>query len=224
MPSRSADEVRREFLRLSDRINAVKRVWNHQVEVLAVTKGFAPDVVELAIEAGCTAIGENYAQELLTRVPILDRLGDRRPTVHFIGHLQTNKVRRLARVVDVWATVGSASLAEEIAKRAPAARVLIQLNTTGESQKSGCNPKHAVSLIERCVEFGLVVEGVLAMGPTSGNEQATRMAFEVARQIADDHALAVCSLGMSGDLELAVAAGSTQVRVGTALFGPRPPR
>jgi len=224
MPTRSADDVRRELAALGQRIDAVDRPWNHQVEVLAVTKGFAPDVVGLAVDAGCSAIGENYAQELLTRVPVLDRLGDRRPTVYFIGHLQSNKVRQLAGIVDVWATVDRASLACEIAKRAPAARVLVQLNATGEAQKSGCAPDDAAALIDRCGEVGLVVEGVLAMGPTDGDASATRAAFEVARGIADEHGLDVVSLGMSGDLEVAVAAGSTQVRVGTALFGARPRR
>ena len=224
MPTRSVAEIEAQLVGLRDRIDAIERTWTHPVEVLAVTKGFAPDVVELAVDAGCDAIGENYAQELLTRVPVLDRLGERRPTVYFIGRLQSNKVRQLVGVVDVWATVDRSSLAREIAKRAPGARVLIQINATGEPQKSGCEPDGVEALIDVCVDLGLVVEGVLAMGPTNGDESAARQAFDLARRFADDHDLVVCSLGMSGDLDVAVAAGSTQVRVGTALFGPRPAR
>ena len=224
MPARTVAEVRERRAALEQRIARVDRPWRHPVDVLAVTKGFAPEVVELAVDAGCTAIGENYAQELLTRVPVLERLAERRPTVYFIGHLQSNKVRQLAGVVDVWGTVDRVSLAAEIAKRAPGAQVLVQLNATGETQKSGCAPEEAAALIEACRDLGLDVVGVLAMGPTDGDPSVERSAFDAARRIVDEHGLAVCSVGMSGDIESAVAAGSTQVRVGTALFGARPPR
>ncbi|MEL6894010.1 MAG: YggS family pyridoxal phosphate enzyme, partial [Actinomycetota bacterium] len=176
------------------------------------------------VDAGCTSIGENYAQELATKRTVLERLGDRRPTVSFIGHLQSNKVRQLVGVVDVWATVDRSSLAAEIAKRSPEARVLLQVNVTGEPQKAGCRPSEVTDLIDRCRDLGLAVDGVLAMGPTGDTPAAARPGFELARRLVDEHGLTVCSVGMTADLEVAVAAGSTQVRLGTALFGPRPGR
>lgn len=224
LPARTADEVRAALVEIRSRVAAVERSWTHPVEVMAVTKGFAPSIIELAVDAGCSAIGENYAQELLTRVPTLESLGERRPTVWFIGHLQSNKVRQLAGVVDVWATVDRASLAKEIAVRAPGARVLVQLNVTGERQKSGCVPDDAPTLLERCGELGLDVAGVLAMGPTGGAPEDAAPGFDVARRFVDEHGLEVCSVGMTSDLEVAVSSGSTQIRVGTGLFGPRPPR
>ncbi|MEM1332846.1 MAG: YggS family pyridoxal phosphate enzyme [Actinomycetota bacterium] len=197
---------------------------DRSVDVVAVTKGFAPEIVEVAVEAGCRRIGENYAQELLTRVPVLDRLGERRPEVVFIGHLQSNKVRQLAGVVDVWGTVDRSSIAREIARRAPGDRVLLQLDVTGEAQKHGVPVDDADRLLDECRQLGLRPIGVLAMGPTAGGPDAARPGFERAVRFADDHRLEVRSLGMSADLEVAIAAGSTEVRVGTDLFGPRPPR
>ncbi len=224
LPDRSLEEVRSAVEQLRARLSAVSRPFEHPIDVMAVTKGFAPDAVRMAVDAGCRTIGENYAQELLTRRDVLEELGERRPEVWFIGHLQSNKVRQLAGVVDVWATVDRASLAREIARRDPGARVLLQVNVTGEAQKSGCPPDDVADLIARCRELGLAVEGVLAMGPTDAPPEAARPGFELARRLVDEHELAVCSIGMSADLEVAAAAGSTQVRVGTALFGPRPPR
>ena len=120
------------------RIEAVDRPWTHAVDVVAVTKGFGPDVIEAAVEAGCRCIGENYAQELAGKREVLERLG---PHVHFIGHLQSNKVRLVAPLVGVWETVDRPSIATEIARRSTGARVLIQVNTTGRASKSGCPPR-----------------------------------------------------------------------------------
>ncbi len=224
MPRRSVDDVRTALAGVHEAIRSVERPFDHPVEVLAVTKGFAPDVVRLAVDAGCTSIGENYAQELLTRLPVLEALGDRRPQISFIGHLQSNKVRQLVGVVDVWATVDRWSLAKEIARRDPGATILLQVNVTEEPQKSGCSPDEVGTLRDRCTDAGLDVAGVLAMGPTDRPPEAAAPGFELARRLVDEHGLAVCSIGMTADLAVAVRAGSTQVRIGTRLFGPRPPR
>jgi uncharacterized pyridoxal phosphate-containing UPF0001 family protein len=99
------------------------------VEILAVTKGFGRDALVAAAAAGLRAVGENYAQELLTKAPTATEHG---LAVHFIGQLQSNKVRQLAPVVDVWETVDRPRLVDEIARRAPGARVLVQVDATGE--------------------------------------------------------------------------------------------
>jgi PLP dependent protein len=190
------------------------------VTVLAVTKAFGPDAVHAAMAAGCRAVGENYAQELAAKFVDMEP----RPEVHFIGQLQTNKVRLVAPFVAVYETVDRGSLAAEIAKRAPAARVLVQVDTAGDPGKGGCPVGDVVSLVDTCRSLGLQVEGLMTVGPTEGGPEAARLGFRTVRQLVDALGLAVCSMGMSDDLEVAVSEGSTEVRVGSALFGSRPPR
>ena len=190
------------------------------VTVLAVTKAFGPDAVHAAIAAGCRAVGENYAQELAAKFVDMEP----RPEVHFIGQLQTNKVRLVAPFVAVYETVDRGSLAAEIAKRAPAARVMVQVDTSGELGKGGCRVDDVASLVETCRSLGLHVEGLMTVGPTEGGPEAARPGFRTVRQLVDALGLVVCSMGMSDDLEVAVSEGSTEVRVGSALFGSRPPR
>lgn len=202
-------------------IERVERSWSHPVDVVAVTKGFGPEIIDVAVDAGCTAVGENYAQDLLAKRSTIEQ---RRPRVHFIGHVQSNKVRQLATLVDLWETVDRASIADEIAKRRPGAQVLVQVNATDEASKSGTTPTAVAGLVAHARGIGLDVAGLMTIGPTDGDAERTRAAFALTRRIVDDLALPVCSMGMSADYELAVACGSTQVRLGSILFGPRPPR
>ncbi len=205
------------------RIDAVERPWDHDVEVVAVTKAFDPSIVEQAVAAGFTAIGENYAQDLLSKRDVISAFDvDRRPRVDFIGHLQSNKVRQLAGLVDRWGTVDRASLAKEIAKRDPGATVLIQVNATGEDQKGGCAPSEVAALLSTCQDLGLSVIGLLGIGPTGQPPEAATPAFTAIRRLVDEHDLDVCSMGMTADLEVAVACGASSIRVGSALFGQRP--
>ena len=202
------------------RVDAVDRPWSHEVSVTAVTKGFGPDALVAAVAAGCRRIGENYAQELLSKTDALEAL-EPRPAVEFIGRLQSNKVRQLTDVVDLWSSVDRASLVKEIAKRAPGAEILVQVNSTGEADKGGCRPQEVSDLVVRARELGLTVRGLMTVGPTGEPPEAARPGFERVRGLVDEHDLEICSMGMSGDLEVAVAAGSTRIRVGTALFGSR---
>jgi PLP dependent protein len=201
----------------------------HDVELVAVTKTFPPDAIRAALAAGCRAIGENYAQELLAKVAELDRDGygigatagtQLRPELHFIGHLQTNKVRSLAPVVSVWQSVDRASVIDELAKRAPGARLFVQVNVTGQPQQGGCPPEDVAALVARATAAALRVEGLMTIGAL-GDPVAARSGFRWVRACADELGLRGCSMGMSDDLELAVAEGATHVRVGSALFGPR---
>jgi len=189
------------------------------VELLAVTKGFGADAVEAAAAAGCTMVGENYAQELLVKAGAAERAG---VAVHFIGRLQSNKVRSLAPVVAVWESVERASILDAIARRSPGATVLIQVNATGEVGKAGASPDEVAALVSHGRDVGLRVDGLMTIGPTDGNADRTRAAFQLVGHLADRLELPVRSMGMSGDLDDALAAGSTRVRVGTALFGARP--
>jgi pyridoxal phosphate enzyme (YggS family) len=186
--------------------------------VLPVTKGFGPEAVRAAAAAGCRAIGENYAQEVVTKAPVAAELG---LAVHFIGQLQTNKVRQLAGAVAVYETLDRARLVTELAKRVPGATVLVQVDTTGEEGKGGCPIQYVPALVAMARDAGLVVDGLMTVGPTTGGPHAARPGFRRVRALVDDLGLRTCSMGMTADLDVAVEEGSTQVRVGTALFGPR---
>jgi len=216
MTSLDPDLVAARVTAVRQRIVAV--AGDRSVEVLAVTKGFGPEAVAIAASVGCPAIGENYAQELLTKTGVIAAAG---VEVFFIGQLQTNKVRALVGVVDVWASVDRPRLIAELARRDPGARILIQVDATGEPGKGGAPVQDVPELVAAAAAGGLRVEGLLTVGPTDGDAAATRAAFEATRRLVDDLGLTTCSMGMSDDLELAVAAGATQVRLGTALFGPR---
>ena len=207
-----ADLVAARVLALRERVGA-------GVELLAVTKGFGADAVEAAAAAGCSMVGENYAQELLAKADAAERAG---VAVHFIGRLQSNKVRSLAGVVSVWESVERASILDAIARRSPGATVLIQVNATGEAGKAGAPPDEVAGLVSHGRDAGLRVDGLMTIGPTDGDADRTRAAFELVGRLADRLELPVRSMGMSADLDDAVAAGSTRVRVGTALFGARP--
>jgi len=188
------------------------------VTLCAVTKGFDATVWRLAKRLGCEAIGENYAQDVVRKHA---EVGDDHPPLHFIGRLQTNKVRSLAPNVAVWQSVDRAALVTEIAKRAPGSRIFVQVNATGEPDKGGCPLDGAGDLVTLARESQLLVEGLMTVGPTDADPQRTREAFAAVRRRADELGLHGCSMGMTSDLAIALAEGSTMVRIGTALFGPR---
>jgi len=191
------------------------------VDIVAVTKGFPAEVVVAAIEAGCTRLGESYAQELIAKYDQVPTW----PELHFIGGLQTNKVRLLAGKVDVYDSVDRPHLVHELARRAPGARLLVQVQATADSaDKAGCPPEQVGRLVSLARELGLRVDGLMCVGPTTGGPEAARLPFRRTRALVDELGLAVCSMGMTGDLEIAVQEGSTQIRIGTALFGERPAR
>jgi PLP dependent protein len=185
------------------------------ITIVAVTKTFGAAECREAIAAGLADLGENRAQELLAKAP--DVTGAR---WHFIGRLQTNKVRALAPHVALWESVDRDGAIAAVAQRAPGAEVLVQVNISAEQQKGGCAPADTVRLVGDATSMGLQVLGLMGVGPL-GDPEAARPGFRLLRSLADDLALPVRSMGMSADLEVAVAEGSTMVRVGSALFGPR---
>ncbi len=189
-----------------------------RVRLVAVTKGFGPDVVAAAVAAGVDDVAESYAQELVAKAAVVAP-----PRWHFVGRLQANKVRALAGTVDLWQSVDRPRLVDELARRAPGARVLVQVDVTGEPSKGGCPPDEAPALVERAAAAGLEPAGLMAVGPLGSPEEA-RPGFRALVALADRLGLAERSMGMSADLEVAVQEGATMVRVGTALFGSRPPR
>jgi uncharacterized pyridoxal phosphate-containing UPF0001 family protein len=186
------------------------------VRIVAAAKGASPALVDAVVEAGVVDVGASYAQELVVTAAALRR----QPRWHFIGRLQTNKVRLVADLVGLWQSVDRSRLADEVARRAPGAHVLVQVDVTGDPARGGCPPESVPGLVARARRAGLVVEGLMAGPPLVGSGRAP---FRLVRELADRLDLRERCMGMSGDLEDALAEGSTMVRVGTALFGPRPP-
>jgi uncharacterized pyridoxal phosphate-containing UPF0001 family protein len=191
------------------------------VRVVGVTKGFGVDAVRAAVEAGLRDIGENYAAELESKAA--EASATEPPFVwHFLGAVQRNKVARLAPIVGLWQSVARAEEGTRIARFAPGAKVLVEVDTTGLAGRNGCPLSGARALVGDLRSDGLDVRGVMTVA--APGEVAARTAFETVGRLADDLGLDERSMGMSDDLEAAVAAGTTMVRIGRALFGERPLR
>lgn len=199
----------------------IRRAGGADVQLMAVTKGFDRTAIDAAVAAGLPVVGESYAQECVAKLndgPRPDGL-----EVHFIGGLQRNKVKKLVWVVDVWHSVDRESLVDEIGTRAPGAAIFVQVDISNEATKGGCAPGHVAELVARAGERGLVVRGLMGIAPLGPPAEA-RPGFRLLRKLVDELGLRECSMGMSADLEVAIDEGSTMVRVGTGLFGPRPTR
>lgn len=216
----SGAAVAERLAAVRDRIAAAGAV-PADVTVVAVTKGHGPDAVAAARDAGLHDLGENYAGELVAKHEAAGQ-GHPAPRWHFLGHVQRNKVRILAGVVHLWQGVDRLAAGTEIAARAPGARVLVQVNVSGEPAKNGCGPDDARALVDDLRALGLQVGGLMAMGPAGPPERA-RPGFRRLVALADELGLPERSMGMSDDLDVAVQEGATMVRIGRALFGPRSP-
>lgn len=204
-------------LRVQQIREEVVRASSAPVAIIAVTKTFGHDAIRAAVTAHCDAVGENYAQEVLAKV-------EESPIglpIHFIGAIQSNKVRQLAPYISLWQGVDRESVISELGKRAPGAEVLLQVNTTNEETKSGVRPQDVESLLAAGVKAGLTVRGLMTIGPTSGDRGDAEKAFLSLRSLADSLHLPECSMGMSDDYRVAVECGSTMIRIGSRLFGPR---
>lgn len=189
-----------------------------EVEIVAVTKGFGPDLCRQALAAGLTILGENRVQEAVTK---MDEV--KAGTWHLIGHLQTNKAKVAAERFTMIQSVDSPHLAEAIARHHEHMQVLVELNVAREAQKTGADPDHANELI-RGVARMLDLRGLMCMGPSHGDPTPAFRELKTIRDNAEQslgRALPILSMGMSGDFEAAVAAGSTMLRLGQVLFGPR---
>jgi len=196
-----------------------------QVRLVAVTKGFGPDAVRSALGAGIEMLGENYADELVAKAEAVGPGGYPASPFHlewhFLGPIQRNKLARLAPHVGCYQAVDRLVEAQAIAARAPGARVLIEVDTTGMAQRPGVAPGEVAQLLAQMGALAIEVAGLMTVAPPGGGDPARR-AFRTVGRLAGELGLGEVSMGMSDDLELAVAEGATMVRVGRSLFGPRP--
>jgi pyridoxal phosphate enzyme (YggS family) len=211
-------------IEVSDRVQAIqqdaRRVAGHEVSLIAVTKSFGCDAIAAAAFAHCDGIGENYAQEVLEKADAKCLAAP----VHFIGALQSNKIRHLAPHVSMWQSVDRASVVSGIAQHSPGAHVLLQVNTTSEGSKSGVDASGLDELRLMAQEAGLVVKGLMTLGPTNGTRAQRMSAFRTLRGLMDVQNLEICSMGMSDDYLEALECGATMLRIGSGLFGRRAPK
>jgi pyridoxal phosphate enzyme (YggS family) len=199
------------------------------IKLVAVSKTKSIEQIREAYAAGQRAFGENYAQELATKAEALAELTD--VEWHFIGHLQTNKARVVAAHAHVVHTVDGVALARELGKRAAKMErakplpVLIEVSLGGEAQKAGATASEIAEVMQTLSEQpSLALRGLMTVPPASDQDAAKRV-FETLVSLRNLHGgaavLPELSMGMSHDLEIAVACGATLVRVGTAIFGAR---
>lgn len=215
---------------LGERLNAVRERIARAAErahrdpqtilLLAVTKVFPATVIEEAYALGLREFGENYVQELEGKYGQVHNLEGVR--FHLIGHLQSNKSGKAAELFDVVQTVDSAKLARRLSDAGRSLEVMLEVKLAPEEAKSGAAPEELPDLIAAVQALArLRLTGLMTMPPWSDDSEASRPYFRRLRELAERHGLPQLSMGMSGDLEVAIEEGSTCVRVGTALFGKR---
>ena len=201
------------------------------ITLIAVTKTHTAAEVDEAIRAGVTQVGENRVQEAIAKKPQVTLPA----TWHLVGSLQTNKVKRALELFDVIQSVNSLHLAQEIQLRCEQmdkrVNALIEVNTSGESSKHGVQPDAAPGIVAEVLKLDrLQLVGLMTIGPGLAIEdpQASRPCFKLLARLAEDCRqrfdipLPHLSMGMSTDFEVGIEEGATIVRIGTAIFGPRP--
>lgn len=200
-----------------------------EITLLAATKTVDADTINYAIEKGITHIGENRVQELISKHGLL------RPAhSHFIGHLQTNKVKDIIDKVEMIESVDSIRLANEISKQAQkrgiVMDVLLEINIGGEESKSGFSPEDAEKAVGEVAKLdGIRVKGLMTIPPATDLPEESRKYFremyklfiDIRGKNIDNSSMSVLSMGMSNDFDIAVEEGANLVRVGTSLFGRR---
>jgi pyridoxal phosphate enzyme (YggS family) len=201
------------------------------IRLIAVAKTFPPEAVREAVAAGILDIGENYVQELVRK---RQEIADASIRWHFIGHLQSNKVRLVLPWIHAIHAVDTENLGREIAQRASSshcrARILVEVNTSGEGSKFGVSPEGARSLARALAGMtALDIIGLMTIGPFLPDPEQSRPAFRMLREIKnriEEEGVTVTelSMGMTNDFEVAIEEGATMIRIGTAIFGRREKR
>jgi PLP dependent protein len=186
------------------------------VRLVAATKTVPAERVAEAVALGVTDLGENRAQELLAKADALATAPD--VCWHFLGRLQRNKARSLAGKVTWWQSVDREALGIAIARQAPGAQVLLEVNLALEPQKGGCAPTDVPGLADALRRLGLRVEGLMTI-PPAGDDP--RPWFAALRELGGDLGVHHLSMGMTDDYEIAVEEGATMVRIGRGIFGAR---
>jgi len=215
---------------IKDNVTAILRELPPGVELVVAAKTRTAAEILEAIEAGVKIIGENYVQEA---ADVFAAIGGR-ARWHFIGHLQTNKVKKAVDIFDLVETVDSIALGREIDKRSAAAGktidILVEVNSGREPQKAGVLPEEAEPLVRSLAALPhLRVRGLMTMGPFEGDPEDSRPYFKETRRVWEalkiqaipGTEMRYLSMGMTNSWRVAIEEGATMVRIGTAIFGPR---
>lgn len=225
-------EIQHNISAIKKRISqAAKGCWRNpdEVRLVAVGKTQKTSTISHAISGGAEIIGENYIQEAREK---FDALFHMEAKWHFIGHLQSNKAKYAVRIFDLIHSVDSLKLARTLDKYAYKAgkqqRILLQVNISGESTKSGVGDEQAIALVQSILALeNLKIRGLMTMPPFFDAPEKARPYFKALRKMRDriEHQIGIklpdLSMGMTGDFEVAIEEGATMVRIGTALFGAR---
>lgn len=213
------------MIKYKDLKSELEYIAGREIAVVAVSKTRTPDEIRRLIADGCHDFGENRVQELLEK---MEALKDENIKWHFIGQLQSNKVKAIAGKVALIHSVDRLSLAEQINKTAAekgiVQDILIQLSLAGEEQKGGLAPEELDDVFKDVLKMeNLRLRGFMTVPPYNPDPEASRMYFVRLKKIFDEYAkktknISILSMGMSGDCRVAVTEGATLVRIGTALF------
>jgi pyridoxal phosphate enzyme (YggS family) len=210
------DEVRERIERSAAK--AGRRA--EEIQLIAVTKVFPVEAILEGYEAGLRDFGENYVQEFEGKAPAVGGMAGAR--FHLIGHLQSNKSKKAAELFQVIHTVDSAKLAGRLNEVGTPLDVYVEVKLSHEETKAGAGPAEIPGIVEAVRESGnLRLLGLMTVPPWSEDAEASRPYFAKLREMAEGFGLRGLSMGMSGDMEVAIEEGATCVRVGTALFGRR---
>ena len=216
------EQIKRGYAEVSGKINAL----NKNVTLLCATKTQSVEDINYLISLGCTHIGENRVNELLEKYEGYDKSAE----LHFIGTLQSNKVKYIIDKVSLIHSVDTVSLLEEISKRASkigkTMDILIEVNSGKEENKGGIMPEDVPDFVSRARTYaGVRVRGLMTMAPRCNSREEYLKYFGIARALFDElfgnDKDAILSMGMSESYEYAIEAGATMVRVGSSIFGKR---
>ena len=223
-----ADNIKLVRKKIDDKCAEIGRN-SDEIKLIAVSKNFTNNDINQAFDAGLKDFGENKAQELNSKFEVLGN----KITWHFIGHLQSNKVKFAVRSAEYIHSVDSLSLAKEINKKSEqinkVQKILLQVKTSEEETKSGIESEEELfSLADSCSELGNVeLKGLMTIAPFTDNEEEIRKSFRYLCKLKDDlntkgfKNIKELSMGMTSDFEIAIEEGATMLRIGSAIFGQR---
>lgn len=228
------ERIHKNLLLIQEKIFTIQETagLNHPVTIVGVTKTHSPVIVKSAIQAGLSNIGENKVQEAVDKFNSIAI--SNKTTKHMIGHLQSNKVNKALKTFDRIDSIDSNKLADIINNKAQKAKkritALLEINTSEEEQKHGFIPEPTDKILSCFEKDNLYIEGLMTIGPFTDNEKKIRDSFSCLRKLMDKlngqlppgkPKMSELSMGMSGDYQIGIEEGSTMVRIGTLLFGPR---
>jgi len=224
--------LKENLVKIKEKISSIqeKTGLQNKVEIVAVTKTHPFQIIRNSYEAGFLSIGENRIQEASAKFESFELMPDLKK--RFIGHLQSNKIKKCTNLFDTIDTVDNIKLLKKISKviekKKRKTSVLLQINTSKDAQKKGFSPLDIENILA-CFEIeGVIIEGLMTMAPFTNNKKVIRESFKKLRELKEEinaqlknERISELSMGMSNDYKIAIEEGSTMIRLGTSLFGAR---